>query len=89
MIKLHKARHTVALPGLEADLDVKVVSAQLGHSTTVITQNLYRHVRQAVFERRGGEDHRAPARAAEEDEESKIMTPCSQADYTVIMRAGH
>ncbi|MEV4093858.1 tyrosine-type recombinase/integrase [Streptosporangium saharense] len=50
VIKFHEARHTAATLGLEANLDVKVVSAQLGHSTTRITQDLYQHVRQATLD---------------------------------------
>ncbi|GAA3443259.1 tyrosine-type recombinase/integrase [Planomonospora venezuelensis] len=50
VIKLHEARHTAASLGLEAGLDVKIVSAQLGHSTTTITRDLYQHVRQAVLD---------------------------------------
>ncbi|GAA3512000.1 integrase [Streptosporangium album] len=50
VIKLHEARHTAATLGLEAGLDVKVVSVQLGHSTTTITRDLYQHVRQAVLD---------------------------------------
>jgi integrase len=34
--------------GLEAGLDVKVVSDRLGRSTTRITQDLYTHVRYEV-----------------------------------------
>ena len=49
-IKLHEARRTATPLGLEADLDVKVVSVQLGHSTTTITRDLYQHVRQAVLD---------------------------------------
>lgn len=49
-IKLHEARHTAATLGLEAGLDIKVVSDQLGHSTTRITQDLYTHVRRAVHD---------------------------------------
>ncbi|GAA3070617.1 site-specific integrase [Streptosporangium carneum] len=49
-IRLHEARHTAATLGLEAGLDVKVVSVQLGHSTTTITRDLYQHVRQAVLD---------------------------------------
>lgn len=30
---------------LEVGVDVKVVSAQLGHSTTQITSDIYQHVR--------------------------------------------
>ncbi|MFD0883284.1 tyrosine-type recombinase/integrase [Streptosporangium algeriense] len=50
VIKFHEARHTAASLGLEAGLDVKVVSTQLGHSTTRITQDLYTHVREAVLD---------------------------------------
>ena len=46
--KLHEGRHTAATLALEAGLDIKVVSDQLGHSTTRITQDLYQHVRRAV-----------------------------------------
>ena len=37
-------------PGLhlEAGIDMKVVSATLGHSTTAITSDIYQHVRRAV-----------------------------------------
>ncbi|MGH8964666.1 MAG: tyrosine-type recombinase/integrase, partial [Actinomycetes bacterium] len=37
VIRLHEARHTAATLGLEAGLDIKIVSDQLGHSTTRIT----------------------------------------------------
>jgi integrase len=46
-IKLHEGRHTAATLALEAGVDVKVVSAQLGHSTTAITADIYQHVRRA------------------------------------------
>lgn len=48
MIKLHEGRHTAAVLALEAGVAPKVVSAQLGHSTVGITQDLYTHVRQTV-----------------------------------------
>jgi integrase len=47
-IKLHEGRHSAATLALEAGLDIKVVSAQLGHSQTSITHDLYQHVRQVV-----------------------------------------
>lgn len=50
VIRLHEARHTAATLGLEAGLDIKIVSDQLGHATTRITQDLYTHVRQAVHD---------------------------------------
>jgi hypothetical protein len=43
VIKLHAARHTAATLALEAGVDVKVVSDQLGHSTTTITRDTYTH----------------------------------------------
>ena len=36
------------LVALEAGIDIKIVSEQLGHSTTRITQDLYQHVRHQV-----------------------------------------
>ena len=47
-IKLHEGRHTAASLALESGLDIKVVSAALGHSGTQITRDLYQHVRVAV-----------------------------------------
>ena len=44
-IRLHDARHTAATLALEAGIDIKVVSEQLGHSTTQITADIYQHVR--------------------------------------------
>ena len=41
-------RHTTASLGLEAGLDVKVVSDRLGRSTTRITPDLDTHVRYEV-----------------------------------------
>jgi integrase len=48
VIKFHTARHTAATLALEAGIDIKIVSEQLGHSTTRITQDLYQHVRHQV-----------------------------------------
>jgi integrase len=48
VIKFHAARHTAATLALEAGVDIKIVSDQLGHSTTRITQDLYQHVRHQV-----------------------------------------
>jgi integrase len=42
------ARHTAATLALEAGVDIKIVSEQLGHSTTRITEDLYQHVRHQV-----------------------------------------
>ncbi|WP_433229471.1 tyrosine-type recombinase/integrase [Actinomadura formosensis] len=48
VIRLHEGRHTAATLGLEAGIDIKIVSDQLGHSTVRIIEDLYTHVRQAV-----------------------------------------
>lgn len=45
VIKFHAARHTAATLALEAGIDIKIVSEQLGHSATRITQDLCQHVR--------------------------------------------
>lgn len=50
VIRLHEARHTAATLALEAGIDRKIVSTQLGHSTVRITEDLYTHVRQAVHD---------------------------------------
>jgi integrase len=47
-IKFHATRHTAATLALEAGVDIKVVSDQLGHSTTTITRDTYQHVRRAT-----------------------------------------
>jgi integrase len=44
VIKFHAARHTAATLALQAKVDIKIVSEQLGHSTTRITQDLYQQV---------------------------------------------
>lgn len=43
-IRAHDLRHTAATILLEEHVDIKYVSRQLRHSSTVITQNLYQHV---------------------------------------------
>ncbi|WP_031166061.1 tyrosine-type recombinase/integrase [Streptosporangium roseum] len=50
VIRLHEGRHTAATLALEAGLDVKIVSDQLGHANTRITHDLYTHVRPAVHD---------------------------------------
>jgi integrase len=44
VIKFHATRHTAATLALEAKVDVKIVSEQLGHSSERITRGLYQHV---------------------------------------------
>ena len=45
VIKFHAARHTAASLMFDAEIDVKVVQEVLGHSTSVITRDIYTHVR--------------------------------------------
>ena len=44
IIRLHDLRHTHASHALAAGVPVKVVSDRLGHSSTIITENIYQHV---------------------------------------------
>lgn len=50
-IRAHDLRHTAATLLLEENIDIKYVSRQLRHSTTVITQNLYQHVTDTMAEK--------------------------------------
>jgi integrase len=43
-IHLHSLRHTTASLLINSDIPVKVISEQLGHAATGITQDLYSHV---------------------------------------------
>ena len=47
----HELRHTFASRCLEMGMDVKLVSAMLGHSKVETTQNLYQHISPAVAHR--------------------------------------
>jgi integrase len=47
-IKFHATRHTAASLALEAGVDIKIVSEQLGHSSTSFTRDRYQHVRRQV-----------------------------------------
>ena len=44
VIRLHDLRHTWATLALTAGIPAKVVQDRLGHSTVVITLNVYSHV---------------------------------------------
>jgi integrase len=48
VIRVHDLRHTWATLALQAGVHPKVVSERLGHSTTVITLDLYSHVAPAM-----------------------------------------
>lgn len=43
-IRLHDLRHTWATLALSAGVPTKIVSERLGHSSTLITDNIYSHV---------------------------------------------
>ncbi|GGM09990.1 site-specific integrase [Micromonospora yangpuensis] len=43
-IRLHDLRHSAATIALDAGIDIKVVSEQLGHSTTTLTRDTYQSV---------------------------------------------
>lgn len=43
-IRLHDLRHTSASTGLQAGESLKEVSSRLGHSTIVITADIYAHI---------------------------------------------
>ena len=47
-IRLHDLRHTFATLALEDGVDTKYVADRLGHSSTVITSNIYQHVSPAM-----------------------------------------
>ncbi|MDQ1673931.1 MAG: hypothetical protein QOC98_2493, partial [Frankiaceae bacterium] len=44
MIRLHDLRHTHATLGLAAGVPAKVMSDRLGHSTVLLTLDVYSHV---------------------------------------------
>lgn len=43
-VHLHSLRHTAASIMINSDIPTRVISEQLGHATTVITENVYGHV---------------------------------------------
>jgi integrase len=43
-IRLHDLRHVAATVGLQAGIDIKVISEQLGHTTTTLTRDTYQSV---------------------------------------------
>jgi integrase len=50
VIRFHDARHTAATLGLEAGVDVVVMSRMFGHANVRITMDTYQHVRRQVFD---------------------------------------
>jgi integrase len=53
-IRLHDLRHCAATVALEAGIDIKVVSEQLGHSTTTLTRDTYQSVSKELHHEAAG-----------------------------------
>ena len=53
-IRLHDLRHGAATIALEAGIDIKVVSEQLGHSTTTLTRDTYQSVAKQLHHEAAG-----------------------------------
>lgn len=53
-IRLHDLRHCAATIALEAGIDIKVVSEQLGHSTTTLTRDTYQSVAKELHHEAAG-----------------------------------
>lgn len=53
-IRLHDLRHGAATIALEAGIDIKVVSEQLGHSTTTLTRDTYQSVTKELHHEAAG-----------------------------------
>jgi len=53
-IRLHDLRHGAATIALDAGVDVKVVSEQLGHSTTTLTRDTYQSVVKSLHHEAAG-----------------------------------
>lgn len=49
-LRLHDGRHTAGTLMMEAGLDIKIVSARMGHSKTGFTRDRYQHVRRPVLD---------------------------------------
>jgi integrase len=47
-VRLHDLRHSAATIALQAGVDIKVVSEQLGHSTTTLTRDTYQSVAKSL-----------------------------------------
>jgi integrase len=53
-VRLHDLRHSAATIALQAGVDVKVVSEQLGHSTTTLTRDTYQSVAKSLHHEAAG-----------------------------------
>jgi integrase len=53
-VRLHDLRHSAATIALQAGVDIKVVSEQLGHSTTTLTRDTYQSVAKSLHHEAAG-----------------------------------
>jgi integrase len=53
-VRLHDLRHSAATIALQAGVDIKVVSEQLGHSTTTLTRGTYQSVAKSLHHEAAG-----------------------------------
>ncbi|WP_368052576.1 tyrosine-type recombinase/integrase [Micromonospora sp. HUAS LYJ1] len=70
--RLHDLRHSAATIALAAGVDIKVVSEQLGHSTTTLTRDTYQSVTRAMH-------HDAADAVAEKIRRHRPRTACPSA----------
>ena len=90
-VRFHDLRHTFATMALEHGMDVKTLSATIGHVSSATTLDIYSHItdtmqRQAavrIDRKIGGTDARMPT---ERSEERKDTTPIEFKPYTPKIR---
>jgi hypothetical protein len=82
-IRLHDLRHVAATLALTAGVDIKVVSEQLGHSTTQITRDIYLSVMPQVAQAAAEATAAIVPRAAEPaDVHDSVDTLCAPGDIS-------
>jgi hypothetical protein len=80
-LRLHDLRHVAATLALTAGVDIKVVSEQLGHTTTQITRDIYLSVLPQVAHAAAEAAAALVPRAAKSpDDAAGVHTPCTSAD---------
>ena len=82
-IRLHDLRHVAATLALTAGVDIKVVSEQLGHSTTQITRDVYLSVMPQVAQAAAEATAAIVPRAAKSaDVHDSVDTLCAPGDIS-------
>ena len=81
-IRLHDLRHVAATLALTAGVDIKVVSEQLGHSTTQITRDIYMSVMPQVAQAAADATAAMVPRAAEAGGHDSVPTMCPPGDIS-------